>query len=90
MTRLDPPAAVAASICWLARQPGLPEIGELRRTVVQRHPMTCAWCDYDLSVLISLIDGAWGDPVAMARFDRLSRLEQRRQVDEAQGVEVLT
>lgn len=86
MTRLEPASAVAASLCWLARQRGLPNIPSVRAAVVQRHPMSCAWCDYEPPDLIRLIEDAWDDPVAMAKFDRLPRLEQRRLVDHAQGI----
>jgi hypothetical protein len=58
MNRLDPPAAVAASLCWLSRQSGLPDLRELRMAVAQRHEVTCGWCDYDSATLIQLIEDA--------------------------------
>jgi hypothetical protein len=79
---VSPPAvAVAAAICWLSRQRGLPG-GALRWAVVQRHPTVCDWCDWPLDDLLQM---ARFDPVEGSRFGRLQTSEQRRLVDEAQG-----
>ena len=86
---LEPASVVAASICWLARQPGLPEIGELRRAVVQRHQIACAWCDFALPDLMRLIEDGLAQTDAIARFGRLPPKEQRRQVEAAQEQELI-
>ena len=87
---LDPASMVAASICWLARQKGLPEVAELRRAVVQRHPVACAWCDWETADLLRMVEDSWGNtPDAIARFRRLAPIEQRRLVDAAQEPELL-
>jgi hypothetical protein len=47
--------AQAMGICFLARQPGLPEVHSLRVSVVQLHPLTCGWCDYAPLDLIAML-----------------------------------
>ena len=81
-----PAVAVAASICWLARQKGLPTTGyELKRAVVERHPDTCDWCDWPLDDLLRMVKELDHDSLEVRRFSRESRDEQRRLVAEAQG-----
>lgn len=72
---------IACSICWLARQKGLPDIHDLRVEVAQRHEGGCDWCDYPLPKLLDLanLDLAPG----LAEFSRLPQLSQRTLVMKA-------
>ena len=62
--RLDPPSAVAASICWLARwrsgtdrrTPGSQLAGIAATAVGLRHPSECGWCAYPSETLIDWIE----------------------------------
>lgn len=51
-------AAVAQAIglCYLAREPGLPEIHMLRVAVVQLHNGPCGWCDYPTKELLAMLE----------------------------------
>lgn len=75
---------VAASICWLARQRGLPDVEVLRLAVVDRHEHGCGWCDYPLPELLKMasLDGAMG----LGAFARLPAPEQRQLVTVAQSL----
>jgi hypothetical protein len=75
---------VAASICWLARQPGLPDIEVLRLSVVERHGHGCGWCDYPLPELLKMAS-LYGAP-GLGAFSRLSAPEQRQLVTVAQSL----
>ena len=52
----DMAEAQAIGLCWIARQPGLPDIHTLREAAVAMHPAVCAWCDYPLEELIRMLD----------------------------------
>lgn len=47
--------AQAASLCWLARQRGLPSVHALRMAVAQLHPAECGWCAWPLPELLALL-----------------------------------
>lgn len=80
----DPATAVAAAICWIARQPGIPTMAEeLKLQVVRRHPSTCEWCDYEPAALMDIIKDL--DQAEADRFQRLPRATQRQLVDRALG-----
>lgn len=61
------PEAQAIGLCWLARQPGLPDADALRRAVVQLHPEPCGWCEYEPSDLMAMLKGF--NPTAFAERD---------------------
>jgi len=77
-----PAVAVAAAICWLARQPGLPG-GALKWAVTHRHPGACDWCDWPSDDLLRMVREL--DETEARRFSRETPGEQRRLVGEAQG-----
>lgn len=85
----EPAAAVAASLCLIARD---------RDGVTTRHPRRCGWCDYPEADLRAMVDGfiAWADPDEKRRtygrhaarvFAELSATQQAALVAEAQGFE---
>lgn len=78
---LDTPSAVAASICFLARTSHVN-----LRFAEGRHPTTCAWCVYERSDLIRMVDEfntADMEGRASATFRRLNPNAQRTLVDAA-------
>lgn len=81
----EPAIAIAASICWLARQDGLPDIPVLRTSVVQRHPTTCSFCGWPLRELLTYKM----DPIEERAFARLPQAAQRRLVEKVQEQPVL-
>ncbi len=89
-TRLDPPSAVAASLCLLARSLS-------DRAVTSRHPRPCGWCDYPVAELRAMVDdlnemtfdpksGRYLTHDARA-FSELPRARQATLVAEAQSFE---
>lgn len=60
MFRATMAEAQAMAICWLARASGLPPIHSVRVSVVQMHPTTCGWCDYELGDLMRMLKEANG------------------------------
>jgi hypothetical protein len=82
----DPASLVAAAICELARQDGLPPSHPLRETIIQRHERPCGWCIYPRAELAKAVAGARIDT---RRFERLPQTEQKRQVIEAQAFDQL-
>ena len=87
-TELDPAERIAAAICWLDRQTGLPDIDALRIAVVDRHEDGCGWCDYPLPELLRMsnLDGARG----VGAFARMPQHQQRHAVRVAQGIDSRT
>jgi hypothetical protein len=83
-TTLDIAERIACAICWLARQPGLPEITDLRHEVSKRHANGCQWCEFPLSELIGWCSLAAAPGVA--EFGRLPASAQRRLVIRAMGL----
>jgi hypothetical protein len=51
---MDPAAAVAASICWLARWRGVG--AKFAKAATVRHPSRCAWCDYPPGYLVTMVE----------------------------------
>lgn len=76
---------IAAAVCWLFRQPGLPQA--LRYGVGERHGLTCEWCDLPLAQLLELAEIPDGDASARA-FVRYPRHQQRELVARAQGAQL--
>lgn len=86
----------AIGLCFMARQPGLPEIDTLRRAVAQLHPTICGWCDYPPSELLVMLESfrvvpptrTTGAPLAMpaeeARWWAMPNVAKRRAIELAQ------
>ena len=57
MTTFTPTMAEAQAIgvCWLARQPGLPDIAMLRTATTQLHTLSCGWCEYPPESLMVIL-----------------------------------
>jgi hypothetical protein len=85
----DPANAIAASLCWLARQPGLPTIHELRVAVARRHATNCRWCDTDADELLALVEAfnQSTERQVISGFTRMSINTQRAAVAKAQSPE---
>lgn len=52
----DMAEAQAVGICWLARQPGLPDIAPLRIATATLHERPCGWCDYPVGELLGMLE----------------------------------
>ena len=52
----DMAEAQAIGLCWLARQPGLPDIHVLWLAVSQLHATECGWCVYPTRELLAMLD----------------------------------
>jgi hypothetical protein len=76
---------IAISICWLARQPGLPNIHGLRVGVVTMHETPCGWCDYPLPELTDMLKRRDVDEDDERRWGLLPAARARRAVELAQG-----
>lgn len=48
--------AQAIGLCWLARQPGLPDVHVIRASVAQLHSTPCGWCDYPTDELMRMLE----------------------------------
>lgn len=79
--------AQAIGLCWLARAKGLPDINKLRVAVVQMHPETCGWCDYELPNLLDILRSfnASRIPFEDDGWDRLPARARREAIVIAQG-----
>lgn len=90
---LDPPSAVAAARCLIARLWRLPSIANIQTDAI--HPRPCAWEDWDRYDLARMLDAFNRDAYdhrgphpAVDRFRRLSVPEQRELVRAAQYPQV--
>lgn len=86
---LDPPSAVAASRCLIARLWRLLSLANIQTDAI--HPRPCAWEDWDRDDLARMLDAfnadAWHDGrphPAVDRFRRLTVPEQRAAIRLAQ------
>ena len=75
---------IAMNICWIARQPGLPESAVIRAAIAERHPLTCDWCDFPLDELLAMGRVDREEPEARA-FRKYPNHQQREAVMKAQG-----
>lgn len=64
--------AAEVGICFLARQPGLPEMAHnLKVAVVTRHIADCGWCEYPPPLLVGwLYDYTSWDELQDARWSQ--------------------
>lgn len=90
---LDPPSAIAASRCLIARLWRLPSVANIQTDAI--HPRPCAWEDWSSGDLAAMLDdfnrAAWYDRRPHPDVDRFRRLtvpEQRAAIRAAQYPEV--
>ena len=90
---LDPPSAIAAARCLIARQWRLPSLANIQTDAM--HPRPCAWEDWSRQELADMLTAfnadAWYDGRPHPDVDRFRRLtfpEQRSAIRAAQYPEV--
>jgi hypothetical protein len=83
----DMAEAQAIGLCWLSRQPGLPEVHTLRAACAQLHARACGWCAYPLPELMRMLVARQVSDRAEREWWHIPGQARLRAIELAQGAD---
>lgn len=81
----DMAEAQAMGLCWIARQPGLPDIPTLRAAASYLHAAECGYCSYPLAELLRMVEDREITEADEKRWENLPAKVKGRAIAMIQG-----